>query len=102
MPKIRLTQAAVDKLSPPKTGRLEFFDATLPGFGLRIAGSGHKAWVVFYRIGGKQRRYTIGTLAAYPKVDQARERAREILRDVERGIDPAAPRKRYLPGNPIP
>jgi integrase len=90
MPTIRLTQAAVDKVSSPKAGRLEYFDATLPGFALRIAATGHKAWVLFYRIGGKQRRYTIGTLATHPKVDQARERAREILRDVERGIDPAA------------
>jgi integrase len=74
--------------SRTKSGRQEFFDTHLPGFGLRIAESGHKAWVVFYRIGGKQRRYTIGTLATHPKVDQARERAREILRDVERGVDP--------------
>jgi integrase len=90
MPTIRLTQAAVEKLNPPKSGRAEFFDTHLPGFGLRIADSGHKAWVVFYRIGGRQRRYTIGTLATHPKVDLARDRAREILRDVERGIDPAA------------
>jgi integrase len=89
MPTMKLTQIAVDKLSPPKTGRLEFFDTHLPGFGLRIADTGHKAWVVFYRIGGRQRRYTIGTLATHPKVDLARERAREILRDVERGNDPA-------------
>jgi hypothetical protein len=90
MPRIRLTQAAVEKLTPPKSGRTEFFDTHLPGFGLRIADSGHKAWVVFYRIGGRQRRYTIGTLATHPKVDLARDRAREILQDVERGIDPAS------------
>jgi hypothetical protein len=89
MPTTKLTQIAVDRLSPPKTGRLEYFDSHLPGFGLRIADTGHKAWVVFYRIGSRQRRYTIGTMAMYPKVDLARERAREILRDVERGIDPA-------------
>jgi integrase len=89
MPTIRLTQAAVDRLSPPKVGRIEWFDSHLPGFGLRIADSGHKAWVVFYRINGKQRRYTIGTLATHPKVDQARERAREVLQAAERGIDPA-------------
>jgi integrase len=89
MPTMKLTQIAVDKLSPPKTGRLELFDTHLPGFGLRIADTGHKAWVVFYRVSGRQRRYTIGTLATHPKVDLARERAREILRDVERGIDPA-------------
>ncbi len=88
MPTIKLTQAAVDKLSPPKAGRVEWFDSHLPGFGLRVADSGHKAWIVFYRISGKQRRYTIGTLATHPKVDQARERAREVLQAAERGIDP--------------
>lgn len=89
MPTIKLTQAAVDRLLPPKVGRIEWFDSHLPGFGLRIANSGHKAWVVFYRIGSRQRRYTIGTLATHPKVDQARERAREVLQAAERGIDPA-------------
>src|ERR1700761_14225 len=90
MPSIKLTQLSVDAKAPPKTGRVEYFDTLLPGFALRIAASGHKAWVLFYRVAGKQRRYTIGTLATYPKVDAARERAREILRDVERGLDPAA------------
>lgn len=97
MPTIRLTQVAVDKLAAPKAGRLEFFDSHLPGFGLRIAASGHRTWQVFYRVGGRQRRYTIGPVAIYPKVEQARERAREILRDAERGIDQAdardAPRR---------
>jgi hypothetical protein len=89
MPTIKLTQAAVDRLAIPKTGRVEFFDSHLGGFGLRVADSGRKTWQVFYRIGGKQRRFTIGTIQTYPKVDQARERAREILREVGRGIDPA-------------
>src|SRR5690242_15784856 len=90
MPTMRLTQAAVEKLGAPKHGRIEYFDTYLPGFGLRIANSGHKAWVVFYRIGGRQSSYIIGTIFSHPRVDKARERAREILRDVERGVDPAA------------
>ena len=90
MPTIKLTQAAVDKISPPKAGRLEVFDTLLPGFGLRVAATGHKAWILFYRFEGKQRRYTIGTLAKHPKVDDVRDNARELLRAVERGIDPAA------------
>ena len=100
MPTIRLTQLAVERIKPPETGRIEYFDATLPGFGLRVSApppgrkDGHKAWIVLYRIRGRLRRYTIGTLGAFPKVDLARERAGEILRDAERGIDAAAEKAR--------
>lgn len=90
VPTIRLTQAAVDKISPPKVGREEHFDNHLPGFGLRVSKTGAKSWVVFYRVAGKQRRYTIGTLGKYPKVEDARARAREIQQAAERGIDLAA------------
>ncbi len=91
MPTIKLTQAAVDRLAPPKTGRVEYFDSHLPGFGLRVSDSGAKSWVVLYRIGtpARLRRFTIGTLAIHPKVDQARDQARAILQGVARGIDPA-------------
>jgi hypothetical protein len=45
MPTIRLTQRAVETLKPPATGRVEYWDSHLPGFGLRVAGSGRKTWV---------------------------------------------------------
>lgn len=89
MPSMKLTQLAVDRLGPPKSGRVEYFDSVLPSFGLRIAATGSRSWIVFYRINGKQRRYTIGTVAKIPKVDEARKRAREILQEVARGADPA-------------
>ena len=96
MPTIKLTQMAVERLKAPDQGRIEYFDAMLPGFGLRVSApsagrkEGHKAWIVLYRIEGRLRRYTIGSLAAFPKVEVARERAGEILRDAERGIDAGA------------
>lgn len=91
MPTIRLTQAAAEKLSPPKSGRVEYFDSHLPGFGLRISAAGARSWVVFYRVGSppRLRRYTIGSFATYPKVEAARDRARAVLQDVDKGIDPA-------------
>jgi hypothetical protein len=89
MPTMKLTQLAVDRIGSPTTGRIEYFDTVLPAFALRVAASGHKSWVVFYRIHGRLRRYTIGPLAQHPKVDEARARARDILHEAERGIDPA-------------
>ncbi len=92
MPKTRLTQLAVDRLRSPDSGRVDYFDAHLPGFGLRASAGGRHVWFLFYRVKGKQRRYTLGTVAAIPKVDRARDRARELLADVARGVDPAAAR----------
>jgi integrase len=88
MPTMRLTQLAVDRIGSPPAGRSEHFDTVLPSFYLRVAASGYKSWGVFYRVQGRQRRYTIGTLAQYPRVEDARSRARDVLQDVARGLDP--------------
>ena len=93
MPTMKLTQLAVERIGKPAVGRIEYFDSQLPGFGLRVAESGHKSWVVMYRAGGKVRRYTIDTLAKVPKVDDARVKARAIMERAARGEDPAATKK---------
>jgi integrase len=88
MPKRKLTAAAVEKVGAPNKGRIEYFDTVLPGFALRITDKGSKSWVLFYRIGGRQRRLTIGKYPAFELAD-ARTEAREALRLVEKGQDPA-------------
>lgn len=93
MPTIKLTQAAVDKLKAPKGARIEYWDNQLPGFGLRIAPSGRKSWVALYRVNGRLVRETIGTVGLIPNVAEARDRARESLRQVERGIHPIEARR---------
>lgn len=92
MPKRKLTAAAVEKLGPPESGRIEYFDTLLRGFALRITARGSKSWVLFYRVHGRQRRMTIGS---YPMFDlsEAREEARKALQLVEKGQDPAAIRE---------
>ena len=40
MPTLKLTQAAVERLKPPASGRIEVWDSQLPGFGLRISETG--------------------------------------------------------------
>jgi len=97
LPKTRLTQLAVDRLRSPDSGRVDYFDAHLPGFGLRGSAGGRPVWFLFYRVKGEQRRYTLGTVAAIPKVDRARDRARELLAEVARGVDPAVARDAPAP-----
>lgn len=90
MPTVKLTQVAVDRLNPPAAGRVEYFDTQLPAFGLRISATGRKSWIVMHRVGGKLVRETLGPLARIPKVDKARELARESMRQAEGGTNAAA------------
>ncbi len=88
----KLTDRAVAALKPPATGRLEVWDATLPGFGLRITPTGKKTWCVMYRVGGRKRRHTIGNYPAV-KLAQARELGSASIRAAAIGRDPAADKK---------
>jgi integrase len=89
MPTTKLTALAVANIKPPAKGRLEYWDATLPGFGLRVTDKGAKSWTTLYRTHGKLRRLTLGHFPAL-SLAAARERAREALQAVELGNDPAA------------
>jgi integrase len=93
VPTITLTQRAVEALKAPATGRAEYFDRVLPGFGLRVAAGGRKTWFVMYRVGGKKVRETIGTLAVVSKVEQARDLARDSLRQAQAGVHPVEQRR---------
>jgi len=73
---------------PPKT-EIIVFDDDLPGFGVRARLSGWKIFIVQYSIGNRQRRVSLGDVDELD-VDQARQKAREILTAVRMGQDPAA------------
>lgn len=96
MPTIKLTDAAVQRFKAPPGARVEYFDATFPGFGVRVAGptsrspEGRKSWVLFYRHGGEQKRLTIEP--GYPALSlaDARKRAGDALALLSRGTDPGA------------
>jgi integrase len=89
MPTIKLTALTVANAKPPAQGRIELWDATLPGFGLRVTSKGAKSWTVLYRANGKLRRMTLGPFPALP-LAAARDRARDVLREVDKGNDPGA------------
>ncbi|HVC52526.1 MAG TPA: tyrosine-type recombinase/integrase, partial [Stellaceae bacterium] len=94
-----LTQLAVDRIGPPPSGRVVYWDKNLPGFGLRVSAprpgsrEGRKTWVAMGRVGPKAVMETIGTLAQIPKVDKARDLARVALLRMRSGARPVDDRR---------
>lgn len=88
MPKV-LTARFVDTVKPPKKDRVEFTDAALPGFALRVTADGKKSFSYRYRspIDRKQRRMNW----AYPTytLSEARTEAESAVRAIGRDEDPA-------------
>src|SRR5437764_11106275 len=94
MPQLKLTQIAVDRLRPPATEAVTFWDVQCPGFGLRVSPRGRKTWVAQYRVrGGKEVLETIGTTALIPSVGDARERARASMLFARQGVHPVQQRE---------
>ncbi|SEE28090.1 protein of unknown function [Rhizobiales bacterium GAS191] len=85
---MKLTNEGVARMKLPegKSERLEF-DSDLPGFGVRLRAGGKRTWVVQYRLGAKQRRMTLGSLATIDATE-ARRRAKSALAKVHLGQDP--------------
>ena len=95
MPTVRLTDAAVQRLKAPPGQRVDYFDGAFPGLALRVTGAvdqrpERRAWTLFYRLGGKQRRLTFE--GGYPALDlkKARQKATEAQLLIRAGQDPAA------------
>ncbi len=87
----KFTRTTVARLGcPPGRGEAFHWDADLPGFGLRCLASGVRRYVVQYRtkLGG-QRRVSLGDPGTV-KLDEARDKARDMLAQVRLGGDPHA------------
>lgn len=84
----KLTEKIIRNIRPP-SGRDQLIvrDLILSGLAIRITRSGHRAFVFNYTCNGLQRRMTIGSPPAW-SVAAARERAKEIRRQVDAGVDP--------------
>jgi integrase len=89
MPKKRLTAAMVERTSPPAKGQVEYWDRSMPGFGLRVSYRGTKSWVLMTRTKGdpKLKRITLGD-ADVMTLAEAHTAAREAKRLAKAGIDP--------------
>ncbi len=94
MPIRKLSKSVVEKIEPLGTD-IVVWDEALPGFGVRIKPSGVRSYIVQYRnrLTGASRRMTIGQHGPLLTFDQAKRRARTILADAMRGLDPADARR---------
>ncbi len=89
---MRFTVRFIGAIKPPASGQKDYWDASLPGFGLRVSAGGRKSWVVMYRHEGLKTRYTFGTFPAM-QLAAAREKAQDALRAVAHGANPAGSKK---------
>src|SRR5437879_1892839 len=86
---MRLTAAEVRKLGlKGDSAEAIVFDDDVPGFGIRLRAGGSRTFVFQYKLGGKQRRLTLGPVTALD-VAKAREVAKDLYAAVRLGRDPA-------------
>jgi integrase len=94
MPRAKLTKSTIDALPTPSSD-VVYWDATLPGFGVKVTPKGRKVFIVLYRAGGagsKLRKYTIGPYGRVT-LHQARVAAQKVFAARLEGRDPAAEKR---------
>src|SRR6516165_8163488 len=67
-------------------------DPKATGFGIRSYPEGGKSFFIDYRLDGRQRRYTIGPFPRW-SAEAARERAKELRKQIDQGQDPAGDKR---------
>jgi integrase len=87
---VKLTPAFIAKIAPPAKGSKVTYEGR--GFGVRTGATGQQSYILNYRSKAKgsegvERRVTIGDCADW-SVGQARERAKQMRREIDAGKDP--------------
>ncbi|WP_164659310.1 integrase arm-type DNA-binding domain-containing protein [Tropicibacter sp. Alg240-R139] len=77
----------VKKVATPPASHKIHYDSEHKGFGLRVTKTGTKAFILNYHLNKRERRITIGQSPIWSAA-AARERARELSRLIDQGIDP--------------
>jgi integrase len=91
-----LTGRIVTSLAAPPAGQWDYWDdsaGAVPGFSLRVSAMGRRIYTLVYRLKNspRARRLSLGD-AAHLSLSDARQLAREKLREIDLGRDPAAKR----------
>jgi integrase len=94
MPRTKLTKSAIDALPTPPSDTV-YWDAALPGFGIKVTPKGRKVFIVLYRTGGAGSKLCKYTIGPYGRVTlhQARIAAQKVFAARLDGRDPAAEKR---------
>lgn len=95
---MKLTKTTVEAAPLPEPGKSKVFywdggKGAVTGFGLSITANGVRTYVAQTRVNGKNRRIAIGRHGVWT-CELARERARELLLDMARGVDPQTEKRK--------
>jgi integrase len=94
MPRIKLTKSVIDAL-PTSKSDVVYWDAGLPGFGVKVTPKGRRVFIVLYRTSGagsRLRKYTIGPYGRVT-LHQARVAAQKVFAAKLEGRDLAAEKR---------
>ena len=90
--RLAFTVARLERLQPPERGRVFHHDTGCPGLTLCVTAAGSKVFYVYTWHDGRPAQIRIAGFPAL-NVEQARERARDILAKLAAGIDVQAARQ---------
>lgn len=88
MARIRFTKAAIERLPIPATGRTYTYDDATPSLAVCVTATGHRAFYLYKRVGGRPERIHIGPFPDLT-VEQARRKADELKGEIAQGQNPA-------------
>jgi len=96
MPKLKLTQRAIDRLRAPDPSQkqIAYWDTELKGFAVLVSGlTTNRSYIAQRDLpSGKTRRVTLGNVNELT-LDEARDGAADLINDMRRGVDPKAGRR---------
>ena len=89
--RLRLNDKSVRECEPEEGRDYQVFDTEVRGFSIRILRSGSRSFSLDYRFAGRQRRMAIGRWPEWT-VTAARDRAKDLRREIDEGRDPLGER----------
>lgn len=97
----KLTPKYLDNLPPAPVKRYEVRDDVVGGLMIRVSTTGAKVWYLAVTVKDRARRIKVGT---YPvlSIADARDKAREMLRQIQLGIFEEEPEVRMTFGDVVP